>query len=140
MSGMDATVSVPQVSARAKDHRRVHLLGMPIDALSEAETLGILTDRLNRREGTWVVTPNLDILRQYHRTPALRAMFESADIFLADGMPLIWASRIAKLNGRGLAGASARVGAGGDAGGERGGTWVAAVFAGRKPGRGGRCG
>ncbi len=32
----------------------------------------------------------------------MRPLFESADFLLADGMPLIWASRLAKLEGGGL--------------------------------------
>jgi N-acetylglucosaminyldiphosphoundecaprenol N-acetyl-beta-D-mannosaminyltransferase len=43
-----------------------------------------------------VITPNLDQLRLYRRHPELRAMYEDAGLVLADGMPLVWASRIAK--------------------------------------------
>jgi len=84
----------------ARDGRqRMHLLGLPLDAVTENEALSILEQRLARRQGTWVITPNLDILRQYCTNPSVRPFFEaaeSADLFLADGMPLIWASRLAR--------------------------------------------
>ena len=44
--------------------------------------------------GGWVVTPNLDILRQCAHDPRLADMVRSADLIVADGMPLIWASRL----------------------------------------------
>lgn len=90
---------------------RVDLLGMPIDAVTEGQALELLTRRLSRGEGTWVITPNLDILRQYHAKPGIRSLFEgpeAADVFLADGMPVIWASRMARI-GRGRKGLPERV-------------------------------
>lgn len=75
------------------------LLGMPLNPFSESETVDYLAERIARRQGTWVLTPNLDILRQYCTTPAVRPLFHSdeggADLLVADGMPLVWASRLA---------------------------------------------
>lgn len=45
--------------------------------------------------GCWVITANLDHLRQFHHDPGARALIESADIVAADGAPIVWASRIA---------------------------------------------
>lgn len=90
---------------------RVDILGMPIDAVTERQALDLLTRRLSRGQGSWVITPNLDILRQYHAKPAVRSLFEgasAADIFLADGMPVIWASRMARI-GRARKGLPERV-------------------------------
>lgn len=42
-----------------------------------------------------VVTPNVDIVRLAARNSALAQVLGSADLSLADGMPLVWASRIA---------------------------------------------
>ncbi|MCC6660734.1 MAG: WecB/TagA/CpsF family glycosyltransferase [Phycisphaerales bacterium] len=44
--------------------------------------------------GGWVVTPNLEILRRLTTEPALATLVAPADLRLADGMPLIWASRL----------------------------------------------
>jgi N-acetylglucosaminyldiphosphoundecaprenol N-acetyl-beta-D-mannosaminyltransferase len=80
---------------------RAQILGMPLDALTEEQALSLIAERVDGRVGTWVLTPNLDILRHYRKRPELRGLFHAeqagADILLADGMPLIWAS---KLSGR----------------------------------------
>jgi N-acetylglucosaminyldiphosphoundecaprenol N-acetyl-beta-D-mannosaminyltransferase len=77
---------------------RCDLLGMPLNAVTEAQTLDILEERIASGQGTWVLTPNLDILRQYCFNPSVRPLFHAhqggADLLVADGMPLIWASRI----------------------------------------------
>ncbi len=44
--------------------------------------------------GGWVVTPNLDILRRTAEEPDIRELVAEADVVVADGMPLIWASRL----------------------------------------------
>jgi N-acetylglucosaminyldiphosphoundecaprenol N-acetyl-beta-D-mannosaminyltransferase len=73
---------------------------MPLDPLTETDVLSILASRIPRGQGTWVLTPNLDILRQYRSHPSVRSLFHTdqggADLCLADGMPLVWASRLAR--------------------------------------------
>jgi N-acetylglucosaminyldiphosphoundecaprenol N-acetyl-beta-D-mannosaminyltransferase len=97
-----APVSEPAVKAAAPAAvlpARIELLGMPLDCVTEREALDFLAGRINARQGTWVLTPNLDILRRYKKEPALRPLFHAsaggADILLADGMPLVWALRMA---------------------------------------------
>lgn len=51
--------------------------------------------------GGWVITPNTDILRQAHEDPRIHALVASADVLVADGMPLIWASRLQRTPLRG---------------------------------------
>ena len=41
-----------------------------------------------------MLTPNLDHLRRYVRQPRVRSAYAAAELVLADGMPLVWASRI----------------------------------------------
>jgi N-acetylglucosaminyldiphosphoundecaprenol N-acetyl-beta-D-mannosaminyltransferase len=41
-----------------------------------------------------VMTPNLDHLRLFRSSDDLRRHFEEADLVVADGIPLVWASRI----------------------------------------------
>jgi N-acetylglucosaminyldiphosphoundecaprenol N-acetyl-beta-D-mannosaminyltransferase len=45
-------------------------------------------------DGGFAITPNIDILRQL-RKPANRDLAPSASLVLADGMPVVWASRLA---------------------------------------------
>lgn len=49
-------------------------------------------DRLAAGEGGWVVTPNLDHLRRLVRIREFQRLCSGADLRVADGMPLVWAS------------------------------------------------
>lgn len=73
---------------------RIELMDMPIDRVTRGEAVSAVGDALEHGRGGWVITPNLDHLRAYHREPQLREHFEDADLVLADGMPLVWASRV----------------------------------------------
>jgi N-acetylglucosaminyldiphosphoundecaprenol N-acetyl-beta-D-mannosaminyltransferase len=53
----------------------------------------IINEKMHGRGG-WAITPNCDILRQAHVHPKLRALFHSADAMVADGMSIVWASRL----------------------------------------------
>jgi len=68
--------------------------GVRIHALSEDECVARVLDDLAARRGGWIVTPNLDHLRQLRRDGPLRACYAEADLVMADGMPLVWASRL----------------------------------------------
>jgi len=41
--------------------------------------------------GGWLITANLDFLRRYVCEPETRALYDAAEIRVADGMPLVWA-------------------------------------------------
>ncbi len=82
------------IRSRPKLPPRVRLMGMPIDCVTQAQAVAHILDSLAGGYGGWVITPNLDQLRQYHERPELRPMYEEANLILADGMPLIWASQI----------------------------------------------
>lgn len=73
---------------------RVELAGIRFDPLTEdAVVAGIRAALAGGRGGT-VVTPNVDILRQALRDPLARGHVESASYVVADGAPLVWASRL----------------------------------------------
>jgi N-acetylglucosaminyldiphosphoundecaprenol N-acetyl-beta-D-mannosaminyltransferase len=76
------------------DRRRISLMEMPIDCVTEDEAVAQIGDALEGGRGGWVITPNLDHLRAFRREPELREPFREADLVLADGMPLVWASQI----------------------------------------------
>ncbi|GAA1816152.1 WecB/TagA/CpsF family glycosyltransferase [Planosporangium flavigriseum] len=76
--------------------RHVVLDGIPIDRRTEAEIVAYVRDSLDRGQGGRIVTPNIDILRLARRNPDLRAQLADADLVVADGTPLLWASRLAR--------------------------------------------
>jgi N-acetylglucosaminyldiphosphoundecaprenol N-acetyl-beta-D-mannosaminyltransferase len=73
---------------------RISLMGMPVDAMSEPEALGAIVGAIEAGRGGAVVTPHLEILRRYRDDPSVRPYVNNADVILADGQPLVWASRI----------------------------------------------
>jgi N-acetylglucosaminyldiphosphoundecaprenol N-acetyl-beta-D-mannosaminyltransferase len=75
---------------------KVILAGVQIDNLNEMAVVDrVLSDQAAGRGGR-VVTPNVDHLRQIYADVDLQSLVSEADLVLADGMPLIWASRILK--------------------------------------------
>ena len=79
---------------RGARSRRVCLLGIELDALREEECVAHVLAELEAGRGGWVVTPNLDHLRRLVQKPDFRALCDGADLVVADGKPLLWASRI----------------------------------------------
>src|SRR3989440_1475277 len=68
----------------------VELAGVAFHPLTEADAVAQVRAGLVRGEGGRILTPNVDILRQ---APAEYAA--DATLVVADGMPLVWASRLA---------------------------------------------
>lgn len=74
--------------------RRTSLMGMPLDALTRRQAVGRIVDGLEAGRGGAALTPNLDVLRQYRGSPQLHAAFRDTELLVADGTPLVWASRL----------------------------------------------
>jgi N-acetylglucosaminyldiphosphoundecaprenol N-acetyl-beta-D-mannosaminyltransferase len=75
---------------------RIELMGAPVDRRTGAETVAAISAAAARGQGGWLLTANLDQVRHFARgDAAVRGYFAQADLVVADGMPLVWASRIA---------------------------------------------
>ena len=74
---------------------RVSLAGGWVHKLTMAQTIDRIDRAITDGEGGWVVTPNLDILHKLTHDASFARLVEPATIRVADGMPLIWASKIA---------------------------------------------
>jgi N-acetylglucosaminyldiphosphoundecaprenol N-acetyl-beta-D-mannosaminyltransferase len=69
--------------------------GVGIDPVTEVDVVAAVAAALERGEGGRIITPNVDILRLSRADPAVRAHLDDASFVVADGMPLVWASRLA---------------------------------------------
>jgi N-acetylglucosaminyldiphosphoundecaprenol N-acetyl-beta-D-mannosaminyltransferase len=70
-------------------------MGLRLHALSQSDcVVHVMRELASSRPG-WVLTVNLDILRRWRLDGEFRSLVEGATLRLADGMPLVWASRIA---------------------------------------------
>ncbi|WP_231618507.1 WecB/TagA/CpsF family glycosyltransferase [Nonomuraea sp. SBT364] len=74
--------------------RRVVVGGVGVDPFTEAEVVAWVTAELEAGRGGHIVTPNVDICRTLARDAGLRELVRGAELVVADGMPLVWASRI----------------------------------------------
>ncbi|WP_239105059.1 WecB/TagA/CpsF family glycosyltransferase [Microbispora rosea] len=68
--------------------------GVLLDRLTEAQVVARVTAAIECGTGGHVVTPNVDICRAAACDPSLRALIDTAELAVADGMPLVWASRL----------------------------------------------
>jgi N-acetylglucosaminyldiphosphoundecaprenol N-acetyl-beta-D-mannosaminyltransferase len=75
-------------------HPQIPLMGLPLDVYTPMTLIERLIEDSAQGLGGYVVTPNLDHLRSVTRDERLLALALEADIRVADGMPLLWASRI----------------------------------------------
>jgi len=73
---------------------RLHLGRLVIDRLTSAGALEAIERLVERQRGGTVVTPNVDHVVIAERNEEFRAAYASADLSLADGMPIVWSSRL----------------------------------------------
>ncbi len=75
--------------------REVHcLLGLPLDAINQASAVQRIRAAAANRSPCFLSTPNLDFLLASQSDPAFRDSVIDSDLSLADGMPLVWLSRL----------------------------------------------
>ncbi len=72
---------------------------IPVDGLPfVATTVSPLADHIVAQAGAghggWVVTPNIDILRRWRMDADFRQVVADANVFTADGRPIVWASQL----------------------------------------------
>jgi N-acetylglucosaminyldiphosphoundecaprenol N-acetyl-beta-D-mannosaminyltransferase len=88
-----ARVDRSRVAHASRD--RVPLNGVFIDRVSLAEAASRLESYLTTPQLHQVVAVNLDCLRIAQADAGFRETINEADLAVADGMPLVWASRLA---------------------------------------------
>jgi N-acetylglucosaminyldiphosphoundecaprenol N-acetyl-beta-D-mannosaminyltransferase len=86
-----------RADSTSKSDRRwpeVNLHGVLLHGVTEQQCISHILDELDAQRGGMVVTPNLDHLRRCVKDLNFGALVAEADLVVADGMPLIWASRL----------------------------------------------
>ena len=75
---------------------RVQVAGLKFDSLRFNEAVNTIISIAKRRDrpAPFVVTPNVDHLLRLEKSPELMEIYQSAALVLADGMPLVWLSRL----------------------------------------------
>lgn len=83
-----------QISTRAS-RTRINLAGVTLDAICERDCVEHIMRAIDSARGGWVATHNVDHMRRLALDPQFRTLCATASLRVADGMPLVWASRIA---------------------------------------------
>ena len=73
--------------------RRVPLMGLAIDQLTEEQTVTSVMGAIRAGRGGCLFTPNLHHLRE-HAVGETAGLYKGARLVVADGQPLIWASKV----------------------------------------------
>lgn len=74
--------------------QRITMMGCGIDNLSMEETLARVEEFIRSGRAHQHVVVNVDKLVKASRDPALRRIVNACDLVSADGMPVVWASRL----------------------------------------------
>ena len=73
---------------------RIRVAGCPVDALSFDQAIEEICRRIDNKVRTHIVFINAAKIAKYRSDPQLRAVIDRADLLLADGVPVVWASRL----------------------------------------------
>jgi N-acetylglucosaminyldiphosphoundecaprenol N-acetyl-beta-D-mannosaminyltransferase len=81
--------------ARPKERdARLEILGVPVDHVTAEDALGVCADVLRSQRQVQVVTVNPEFVMAARRDPAFMTVLRSAELSLADGVGMVWASRL----------------------------------------------
>ena len=72
----------------------VVILGIPFHNVSFADTLEWVRRRVHSRRPAYIATANMDFVTQAWRDPELQRILLEADLVVADGIPIVWLSRL----------------------------------------------
>jgi N-acetylglucosaminyldiphosphoundecaprenol N-acetyl-beta-D-mannosaminyltransferase len=72
---------------------RVNLCGIEIDPISMSETIASIDIAISEKYNVFVVTPNIDHLVKLQKDRQFREIYRQAYLSVADGVPLVWASK-----------------------------------------------
>jgi len=75
---------------------RIKFLNTFIDNVTFEEAIAIIDKFINDGKYHYVVTPNVDHIVKLEKDEEFKKVYESADLILTDGMPLIWISKLLK--------------------------------------------
>lgn len=77
-----------------RDPGTVVILGIPFNDVSFAEAVEWVRQRVRARRPAYIATANMDFLMHAWRDPELQRILLEADLVVADGIPIVWMSRL----------------------------------------------
>jgi N-acetylglucosaminyldiphosphoundecaprenol N-acetyl-beta-D-mannosaminyltransferase len=92
--GLSEALTWTKASKSPVDVPTVKVFGLPCARVTQAETLDLVDRFILERTPRLIITANLHFAMLSQVSPVLRWLNRKADLVLADGMPLVWASRL----------------------------------------------
>lgn len=72
---------------------KVDLCTIAIDNITFEDSIKRIDNLIKQKKKAFVLTPNVDHIINLQTDPDFQTIYDNADLILADGMPLIWASK-----------------------------------------------
>lgn len=79
---------------RGREILQVRIGEALVHSMRESECVECVMAEIKAGYGGWIATANIDHLLRLRRSKDFRRAYEGASVVVADGMPLIWASRL----------------------------------------------
>lgn len=73
---------------------RIKFLNTEIDNVTMSEAIEKIDNLIRIKKSSYVVTPNVDHIVKLEKDEEFKEVYRNADLILADGMPLIWISKL----------------------------------------------
>ena len=83
----------PSAPTNANQRNPIAVLGVPFDNVTTPETLALIGELIATGEPHYAATANVDFIVQAQEDVELRRILMDAHLVLADGMPIVWASK-----------------------------------------------
>lgn len=90
---MNESASNP-ATAGAREPATVVVLGIPFHNVTFAEAVDWVRRRVESRRPGYIATANVDFVMQAWRDPEMQRILLEADLVVADGIPIVWLSRL----------------------------------------------
>ena len=74
--------------------QKIDLFDISIDNVTMAEAISRIDQLVLERRNAYVVTPNVDHVVKLQNDALFKKIYDNAALVVADGMPLVWASRL----------------------------------------------
>jgi N-acetylglucosaminyldiphosphoundecaprenol N-acetyl-beta-D-mannosaminyltransferase len=78
---------------QTRQAERVRIGTVPVDRVTFSQAIDAIDELVARGSGGAVFTPNVDHVVLAEKHAAFRVSYQTANLCLADGMPVVWASR-----------------------------------------------
>jgi N-acetylglucosaminyldiphosphoundecaprenol N-acetyl-beta-D-mannosaminyltransferase len=83
-----------QASSNSSRDGKITILGFAFDDLTQDGLIERIGKSVRERRRCWIATLNVNLISLAGRESSFRELLRSADVVTADGMPIVWVSRL----------------------------------------------